>query len=258
VSNFDEVAGDFERFRALPPGVPEAVRRTLWETPGLGPGALLLDLGAGTGRIGSVFVEAGDRYIGVDSSSGMLSRFAVKARDHGTPSPWLVQADGRSLPFASASFDAVLIVQVLSGEAGWRRVLGEARRVLRPGGSLVLGRTVGPPHGLDARLREALGTLMSGAGVEGGRRGGGLDEVTALLASEARGHVQTVAALWESRRTPHDFLARHQTGARFAALPTAVRQELLGRLAEWATATFGSLEATSVEPYRFELTVYRL
>jgi SAM-dependent methyltransferase len=255
--SFDAVAADFDRFRALPAGVPQAVRRALWESTGLGAGAALLDIGAGTGRVGSAFVEAGDRYVGVDSSSGMLGRFVAKARDLGTPAPRLVQADGRSLPFPSGSFDAVLIVQVLRGVAGWRRVLEEARRVLRRGGVLVLGRSVGPPDGLDARMRAALAAMASRAGIDDGRRGAGLDEVIAALAAEARGRVQVVAARWESRRTPRDFLARHRTGARFAALPPAVRQELLGRLADWAAATFGSLETSSVETYSFELTAFR-
>jgi hypothetical protein len=57
----DAIAGDFERFRALPPGVPEAVRQALWGSLGLGAAATLLDLGAGAGRVGLVFVEAGDR-----------------------------------------------------------------------------------------------------------------------------------------------------------------------------------------------------
>jgi SAM-dependent methyltransferase len=255
--SFDAVASDFDRFRALPAGVPQAVRRALWDSLGLGAGAVLLDLGAGTGRVGSAFVEAGDRYVGVDSSSGMLGRFVAKARDPGTPAPWLVQADGRFLPFPSGSFDAVLMVQVLSGVAGWRRVLEEARRVLRPGGALVLGQSVGPPDGLDARMRAAMAAMASRAGIGDGRRGAGLDEVIAALAAEALGQVRVVAARWESWRTPRDFLARQRTGARFAALRPAVRQELLGRLADWAAANFGSLETSFVEMYSFELTAFR-
>jgi SAM-dependent methyltransferase len=254
---FDPVAGDFDRFRSLPRGVAAAARGGGWDLLGGCSGAGLLDLGAGTGRLGSAFVEAGDRYTGLDVSYGMLERFAAKAGDRGGTAPRLVQADGRALPFPSGSFDAVLIVQVLSGVAGWRRVLSEARRVLRPGGSVVLGRTVGPPDGLDARLRAELAALMARAGADGGRRGAGPEEVLAALAADARGRAHVVAARWESCRSPSDFLARHRTGARFAALPEAVREELLGRLAEWAVASFGTLEATSVEPYTFEWTALR-
>jgi len=257
MSTFDAIAGDFERFRALPRDVSAAVRQALWGLLGLERGAALLDLGAGTGRVGFAFVERADRYVGVDPSSGMLSQFAAKARDGGVPAPWLVQADGRKLPFATGSFDVVLIVQVLSGVAGWRRLIDEARRVLRPDGAMVLGRSIGPPDGLDARLRTALATMMSEAGIDGGRRGAGPDQALEALVTEARSQVQVVAARWESRRTPNEFLARHRTGARFAALPAAVREELLSRLAEWASATFGSLDTTSVEPYSFELAAFR-
>ena len=41
--------------------------------------ARLLDLGAGTGRIGRPFVAAGDDYVGVDLSLGMLREFARRA-----------------------------------------------------------------------------------------------------------------------------------------------------------------------------------
>jgi ubiquinone/menaquinone biosynthesis C-methylase UbiE len=254
---FDTIAGEFERFRALPHGVSAAARAALWDLLGACSGASLLDLGAGTGRFGSAFLDAGDRYIGLDVSYGMLERFAEKVRDRGGPAPWLVQADGRALPFSSGSFDGVIIVQVLSGVAGWRRVLSEARRVLRPGGSVVLGRSVGPPDGLDTRLRAALAAMMAQAGADGGRCGAEPEEALAVLAADARSRVRVVAARWETRRSPGDFLARHRTGVRFAALPGAVREELLGRLAEWAIATFGSLEATSVEPYSFEWTAFR-
>ncbi len=257
MSSFDAIASDFERFRALPGGVPAGLRQVLWGSLGLGHGARLLDLGAGTGRVGTVFVEAGDHYVGVDSSAGMLGQFAAKAQDLGYPTPWLVQADGRMLPFPAGVFDVVLIVQVLSGVAGWRRFLEESRRVLRPCGFVVLGRSVGPPDGLDARLRAALATMMSQVGIDGGRRGAGLEEALEVLAAGAREQVRVTAARWESRRTPNDFLARHRTGARFAALPAAVREELLCRLAEWASTTFGSLETVSVEPYSFELMAFR-
>jgi SAM-dependent methyltransferase len=254
---FDAIAGDFERFRALPQGVAAAVRQALWTTLDLGDEARLLDLGAGTGRVGSAFVEAGCGYIGVDFSSGMLDQFAMKTRSAGSPAPCLVQADGRMLPFCSDSFDAVLIVQVLSGVPGWRRLLKEVRRVLRPEGALVLGRSVGPANGLDAQLREALATIMSRVGIDGGRQGAGFEETLAALAAEARSRIHVVAARWQACRTPSDFLARHRTGARFAALPATVREDLLGQLADWAVATFGSLDTTALEPYTFELTAFR-
>ena len=38
---------------------------------------------------------------------------------------------------------------------------------------------------------------------------------------------EVVAARWEAPRSPRDFLARHATGARFAALPQPIKDEAL-------------------------------
>jgi hypothetical protein len=65
------------------------------------------------------------------------------------------------------------------------------------------------------------------------------------------------AAAWNAERTPRGFLQRHRTGAQFAALPAAIKEPALDRLAAWATTTFGSLDRISLEPYSFELRVFR-
>src|SRR6185436_13046714 len=84
----------------------------------------VLDLGAGTGRIGWPFVAAGDDYVGADLSFGMLQAFVQRSDRR----PWLVQADGHRLPFCDASFDAVLLVQVFGGIRDWQQFAAEVRR----------------------------------------------------------------------------------------------------------------------------------
>ena len=123
----------------------------------------LLDLGAGTGRIGIPFIAARDDYVGVDLSFGMLSEFRRRAGS-GARAPRLVQADGERLPFADASFDAIMLIQVFGGMRGWRRLLAEVRRVLCGAGVLVLGRTLAPPDGLDARMKAQLALLLDKIG----------------------------------------------------------------------------------------------
>src|ERR1700742_4728655 len=102
MSAYDAAAPTFERHRALPDGVPEAIRAAVIKALDASP-PRLLDLGAGTGRIGIPFIAAGDDYVGVDLSFGMLSEFKRRAADS-TRAPRLVQADGERLPFADASF----------------------------------------------------------------------------------------------------------------------------------------------------------
>src|ERR1041384_1715775 len=70
--DFDAAAPTFERYRSFPPGVPEAIREGVWNAAGASHDARVLDLGAGTGRIGRAFQAAGDFYVGLDSSLEML------------------------------------------------------------------------------------------------------------------------------------------------------------------------------------------
>jgi ubiquinone/menaquinone biosynthesis C-methylase UbiE len=247
---FDAAAARFDHHRALPNGVPQAVRAAILGT--LAPSPRLLDLGAGTGRIGRAFVAAGDDYVGIDLSLGMLREFVTGPDGPAAP---LAQADGKRLPFADAAFDAVLLIQVFGGMRGWRRVLGEARRVLRPLGALILGRTVAPADGLDARLRARLALILDELGVAPKTRNT-REEAQQWLATQASRRTRVAAATWTAERTARAFVDRHRTGARFSALPAAIQDEALQRLADWAAATFGSLDAGAREQHEFELQIF--
>jgi ubiquinone/menaquinone biosynthesis C-methylase UbiE len=250
---FASVAPSFERHRALPDGVPEAIRALVREAADASS-PRVLDLGAGTGRIGIPFIAAGDDYVGVDLSFGMLSEFKRRAAECAA-APRLLQADGERLPFHDATFDAIMLIQIFGGMRGWRRVLTEARRVLRGAGVLVLGRTLAPPEGLDARMKQQLALLLDEIGAAAGRTNTRQD-AQGWLEQQARG-TRLVAATWTASRTPRGFIERHRTGARFSALPQTVKEDAMRRLAAWAATAFGSLDAASVEPHQFELQLFR-
>jgi SAM-dependent methyltransferase len=247
-SPFDAGAPHFDRHRSLPEGVPQAIRAAVLAATGV-PSPRLLDLGAGTGRIGRPFVAAGDDYVGVDSSLGMLREFA-----RGAARPRLAQADGERLPFGDTTFDAVLMVQVFGGMRGWRRVLAEARRVLRPHGVLLTGRVVAPADGLDARLKQRLVELLAERRVAIERRNV-REDVERSLGGVATRRTVTVAT-WSAERTPRRYIDRQRTGARFAALPAVAGEEALAALTAWATATFGGLDAAVRETHAFELQMF--
>jgi len=166
-----------------------------------------------------------------------------------------VRADARCLPFPDAAFDAVMMVQVFGGMHDWRDLVTEARRVLRPSGALVLGRTLAPEDGVDARMKQHLALILLDIEFDAGNNT--RDEVEEALASGATSAKSVLAASWRADRTPRQFLARHRTGARFSALPEPIKEEALRRLADWAVGTFGSLDAVCSEPHAFELRVFK-
>jgi len=146
------------------------------------------------------------------------------------------------------------MVQVFGGMRGWRRVLAEARRVLRPRGPLLIGRGVSPADGLDARLKARLLEVCAARGVDI-KRQNAREDVERSLGDIATRRTVTVAT-WSAARTPRRYLDRQRTGARFTALPAAVTDDVLAAVADWAVTTFGGLDVAVQETHAFELQIF--
>lgn len=93
----------------------------------------VLDVGCGTGASHKLFTRGAAQvdWFGVDiiDSPEVHARTQSEAR--------LVSYDGRHLPFADSSFDAVYSNQVFEHVRHPETLLGEIHRVLRPGGSFI-------------------------------------------------------------------------------------------------------------------------
>jgi ubiquinone/menaquinone biosynthesis C-methylase UbiE len=103
------------------------------------PGADVLDCPCGFGRHAIPLAEAGYRVTGLDRSESQLAE--AERRRGNAEWPNLVRGDYRELPFEDASFDAVLCLFSSLGYLARDEdvgVLRELRRVLRPGGALVV------------------------------------------------------------------------------------------------------------------------
>ncbi len=107
----------------------------------------LLDIGTGTGRVLEVMAPRVERALGVDLSREMLAVARVNLERAGARNCAIRQGDMYQLPAPGASFDAVVIHQVLHYSEQPGRAIAEAARVLRPGGRLVVADFA--PHELE-------------------------------------------------------------------------------------------------------------
>jgi SAM-dependent methyltransferase len=113
-----------------------AARNAAFFLPHVRAGMALLDCGCGPGSITLGLAEAvsSGRAVGIDVSSEAVEAARTNAELRELPAVEFAQADGFHLPFADGSFDAAFLHAVLQHLDDPRAVLGELRRVLRPGG----------------------------------------------------------------------------------------------------------------------------
>jgi SAM-dependent methyltransferase len=106
---------------------------------GCRPGALILDAGCGHGRHAVPLAAAGHNVVGLDRSRTLLA--AARRAARGARRLRFVCGSYTKLPFEPGSFDAVLCLGTALGylgDEGDRAVLREFRRVLAPGGRLLI------------------------------------------------------------------------------------------------------------------------
>lgn len=125
-----------------------AVRVGLWESERvlaarhLPKAARILELGCGAGRIAlGLRAEGWAEVVPTDVAAAMVDLANGVFAERGVPLRAL-RADARELPFADGSFDAAIFgfngLMCIRGRAERARALREIRRVLRPGGTLLL------------------------------------------------------------------------------------------------------------------------
>jgi demethylmenaquinone methyltransferase/2-methoxy-6-polyprenyl-1,4-benzoquinol methylase len=131
---FDDVAERYDMTNdVLSLGQTRRWRSAVVEAVDPQPGERVLDLAAGTGTSSVPFAKAGARVVAVDFSLGMLE--VGRRRHPGVP---FVAGDGMRLPFADGVFDAATISFGLRNIHDRMVGLAELRRVVKPGGRLVV------------------------------------------------------------------------------------------------------------------------
>jgi ArsR family transcriptional regulator len=134
---FRDNAVEWDRIRSLHVDDSQ-VERVLLQQLGGRPIDDYLDLGTGTGRLLELIAPKAERALGIDNSREMLAVARARLEAAELRNCSVRQADLYQLPLATASFDAVTLHQVLHYLEDPAAAIGEAARVLRPGGRLLI------------------------------------------------------------------------------------------------------------------------
>jgi ubiquinone/menaquinone biosynthesis C-methylase UbiE len=113
------------------------------------PGERLLEIGVGTGYYSCELAEwvAPEGTLELfDLQQEFLDHVMRAAGERGLSSLVPTQGDATRLPYEDASVDAVVLTAVLGEIPDTAAALREIRRVLKPGGRLVVGELFGDPH----------------------------------------------------------------------------------------------------------------
>jgi demethylmenaquinone methyltransferase / 2-methoxy-6-polyprenyl-1,4-benzoquinol methylase len=138
---FESVAGKYDLMNDLMSGgMHRAWKRFTIETSGVRQGARVLDVAGGTADLARLFADrvgpAGSVVL-TDINGAMLAAGRDRLLNEGRIMP-TVQCDAEKLPFPSRHFDCVCIGFGLRNVTHKEAALAEMRRVLRPGGVVLI------------------------------------------------------------------------------------------------------------------------
>ncbi len=135
---FETAADYYDATRGMPEGTSAEAAELLVNAGTLTSDSVVLEIGAGTGRISHSLRPFVGRLYGIDLSRNMLSKFSDKL-SAGDTNIQLLQGDITRLPFPENTFDALIAVHILHLVPRYQDALAEAARVLKPDGHLLHG-----------------------------------------------------------------------------------------------------------------------
>jgi ubiquinone/menaquinone biosynthesis C-methylase UbiE len=252
--SFDPAANYYDATRGYPAPVAEAIGAALCAAANLGVGSHVLELGIGTGRIAVPLLARGVNVAGVDISSRMLDRLqanlaAQRARDTGRTWGALEArvADTTALPYAAATFDAVIAVHVFHLVDGWERALDEALRVLRTDGVLIVGQDR-HPQALAHEIQQRWIEIVHELGAEAAYVGAGFEPIVTALRDRGLEITTTTPVSWMTHTRPCDeldLIARRSL-SRTWDIPEDIFVASIARLQAWMHLQYGAAFDQSV------------
>ncbi len=260
--SFDaRVATQYDALRGHPSHVSGEIGRAIAAV--VGPGARVLELGVGTGRIALPLAGAGCRVVGIDLSAQMLAALSRQCSADPTLQIELVRGSIAALPFQPASFDAALAVHVLHLVADWQQTLDRMLNVVRAGGCIVLGRDWVDPTSMAGQIRMAFrhGVMDLGYNTAAPAAGRALDEALRARGVEPlhAGAHELIASEWHAELSPADVLEgiRSREDAESWVLPDEILEPVCRTLENFSAHQWPARDARQTVLRRFVMAVYR-
>ena len=225
---------------------------------GLQTDDLVLEIGVGTGEIGTHLARLPVRYVGIDTSAAMLQLFRQKLGEG--PASLLLADASQVWPLDDAAVSVVFasrVIHLLDAE----HVARETARVCRPGGWLMLGRVLRDEDGVKERLRQRRLELLRQAGVGPLRGREGVRRVVEhCLSAGGESMGRRVVAEWSGAISPAEVIADWTSLSRVGsvAVDPIRRQKILVELQTWARTELSDLDQPEAYRERYAIDVVRL
>lgn len=190
--NYSQIAPFYDRYRDISPFSLRQWLSKIVELGMIAPGARVLDIGCGTGRLTIPLRQMTQAEIyGLDLSSEMLEQAKSKK---GADAIYWVLGDAQALPFPEEFFDCTFMCLVLHHIEDKRQAIEEMYRVLKPGGRSLIW-TVSHQQIKDFLLNEFFPSLQE----LDLKRFPSISTIKALMGTASYSNIREETVIWQEQ-----------------------------------------------------------